>query len=428
MSNHSNGNRNNRQGVSIPDFKRETDREYQYAKRPNRPELRQEESRQEYQKRRREEEMKKRNAVRNRKSQEESQKSYRTERKPDSERVSSQKKNLYETKSGNKRHITKKKRNRKIYKNIMMVSMVCLAVLVGHLLGRVHAQVNQVLSQKKQSEIRLDEVVVDESQLDSDEKIINILLVGADKRESWSEAGRSDATMIATIDKKHKRLKLTSLMRDMYVDIPNHGKNKFNAAYSYGGIPLLYQTIAYNFDLKIDGYVLVDFAAFTKVIKSLGGVKIELTEAEANYLIKAYKKGTETKVKPGMNKLNGKQALAYTRIRQDAEADFGRTARQRKVLQSLFTKMKTKSYSQLLELSKTVMQNITTDLSNDKIFSYMADVIKMGTTEIDQQRIPLNNTYSAERISGMEVLVPDLNKNKEALWKFIFEYNGKDQE
>lgn len=407
MNNHSNGNRNNRQGVSIPDFKRETDREYQYAKRPNRPELRQEESRQEYQKRRREEEMKKRNAVRN--------------------QVSTQKKSSSETKSGNKRHITKKKRNRKIYKNIIMVSMACLAVLVGHLLGRVHAQVNQVLSQKKQSEIRLDEVVVDESQLDSDEKIINILLVGADKRESWSEAGRSDATMIATIDKKHKRLKLTSLMRDMYVDIPNHGRNKFNAAYSYGGISLLYQTIAYNFDLKIDGYVLVDFAAFTKVIKSLGGVKIELTEAEANYLIKAYKKGTETKVKPGMNNLNGKQALAYTRIRQDAEADFGRTARQRKVLQSLFTKMKTKSYSQLLELSKTVMQNITTDLSNDKIFSYMADVIKMGTTEIDQQRIPLNNTYSAERISGMEVLVPDLNKNKEALWKFIFEYDGKDQ-
>lgn len=176
--------------------------------------------------------------------------------------------------------------------------------------------------------------------------------------------------------------------------------------------------------MKIDGYVLVDFAAFIKVIKSLGGVNIELTEAEANYLIKAYKKGTETKVKPGMNNLNGKQALAYTRIRQDVEADFGRTARQRKVLQSLFTKIKTKSYSQLLELSGSVMPYITTDLSNDQIFSYMADVIKMGTTEIDQQRIPLNNTYSAERINGMEVLVPDLDKNKEELWKFIFEYDG----
>lgn len=404
MTNNSNGNRQKRQGVSIPDFKRETEREYQYAQRPNRPVLREKETGQEYQRRRkREEEIQKRNTNRTLNSQ-----------------ISSV------PQSVKNKSTSQKRKKRKLYKNILMVSMLCVAVLLGHLLGRVHAQVNRVLNQKKESEIRLDEVVVDESQLDSDDQIINILLVGADKRESWSEAGRSDATMIATIDKKHKRLKLTSLMRDMYVEIPNHGKNKFNAAYSYGGISLLYQTIAYNFDLKIDGYVLVDFAAFTKVIKSLGGVKIELTEAEANYLIKAYKKGTETKVKPGMNNLNGKQALAYTRIRQDAEADFGRTARQRKVLQSLFTKMKTKSYSQLLQLSETVMQNITTDLSNEKIFSYMADVIKMGTTEIDQQRIPLNNTYSAERIGGMEVLVPDLNKNKEALWKFIFEYDGTD--
>lgn len=406
MRNQSSGNANKRQGVSIPDFKRETDNEYLYAKRPNQSGLRQDKTRQEYQKRSR---------------REETPKSYGKGVSQSKERASVQNKGSLDAKSKKRKHISPKKKKRKIYKNIAMVFMVCLAVLVGHLLGRIHAQVNQVLNQKKNSEIRLSEVVVDESQLTSDEQIINILLVGADKRESWSEAGRSDATMIATIDKKHRKLKLTSLMRDMYVDIPNHGKNKFNAAYSYGGIDLLYKTIAYNFDIKIDGYVLVDFAAFTKVIRSLGGVKIELTEAEANYLIRAYKKGTETKVKPGMNNLNGKQALAYTRIRQDAEADFGRTARQRKVLQSLFTKMKTKSYSQLLELSGTLMQNVTTDLSNEKIFSYMADVIKMGTTELDQQRIPLNNAYSAERIRGMEVLVPDLNKNKEALREFIFE-------
>lgn len=409
MSNDFQGNRKKRQGVSVPDFKRETEREYQYAKRPNRPGARGEESEQEYQKRKkREEELGKRNVIRNQ----------------NKEKTAMQAKSSSNPKSGKKKKTAKKKKSKKILKSMLMVSMFCVAVLLGHILGRVHAQVNQVLNQRKESEIRLNEVVVDESQLDSDDQIINILLVGSDKRESWSESGRSDATMIATIDKKHKRLKLTSLMRDMYVEIPNHGKNKFNASYSYGGVPLLYQTIAYNFDLKIDGYVLVDFAAFIKVIKSLGGVNIELTEAEANYLIKAYKKGTETKVKPGMNNLNGKQALAYTRIRQDVEADFGRTARQRKVLQSLFTKIKTKSYSQLLELSGSVMPYITTDLSNDQIFSYMADVIKMGTTEIDQQRIPLNNTYSAERINGMEVLVPDLDKNKEELWKFIFEYDG----
>lgn len=411
MSSDSNGSKNRRQGVSVPDFKRETEREYQYAKRPNRPEVRGNERREEYQKRKkREEELEKRQVIRNQ----------------NREKAATQPPPAPPKKSGKKKSSTKKKRNRKIVKTMVMTAMFCVAVLLGHILGRVHAQVNQVLNQKKESDVRLSEVVVDESRLDSDEQIINILLVGSDKRESWSESGRSDATMVATIDKKHKRLKLTSLMRDMYVEIPNHGKNKFNASYSYGGVPLLYQTIAYNFDLKIDGYVLVDFAAFIKVINSLGGVNIELTEAEANYLIKAYKKGTETKVKAGMNKLNGKQALAYTRIRQDIEADFGRTARQRKVLQSLFTKIKTKSYSQLIDLSGSIMPYITTDLSNEQIFSYMADVVKMGTTEIDQQRIPLNNTYSAERIQGMEVLVPDLEKNKEALWKFIFEYDGKE--
>lgn len=422
MNNDSDKNRG--RGVSVPDFKRETKKEYQYAKKSNRLDLRKEETQQEYQRRkRREEEIEQRNIARSQKSEAQRQESQRKRPGESKEKVSGPA--ISSTpKSEKNKNSSKKRKKRKIYKYILTVAMFCVAVLVGHILGKAHAQINQVLNQKKESEIRLDEVVIDESRLDSDDQIINILLVGADKRESWSEAGRSDAVMIATIDKKHKRLKLASLMRDMYVEIPNHGKDKFNAAYSYGGISLLYQTIAYNFDLKIDGYVLVDFAAFTKVIKSLGGVKIELTEAEANYLIKAYKRGTETKVKPGMNNLNGKQALAYTRIRQDIEADFGRTARQRKVLQSLFTKIKTKSYSQLLELSKTVMPYITTDLSNENIFSYLADVIRMGTTEIDQQRIPLNNTYSAERVKGMEVLIPDLDKNKEALWKFIYEYDG----
>lgn len=215
MSNDFQGNRKKRQGVSVPDFKRETEREYQYAKRPNRPGARGEESEQEYQKRKkREEELGKRNVIRNQ----------------NKEKTAMQAKSSSNPKSGKKKKTAKKKKSKKILKSMLMVSMFCVAVLLGHILGRVHAQVNQVLNQRKESEIRLNEVVVDESQLDSDDQIINILLVGSDKRESWSESGRSDATMIATIDKKHKRLKLTSLMRDMYVEIPNHGKNKFNAS------------------------------------------------------------------------------------------------------------------------------------------------------------------------------------------------------
>lgn len=409
MSEFSNNERNRRnRNVSIPDFRNETDRQYQYSSRPNQRDYlkgtewdREEELRQKRE-----------------------QEAYERRQRELKKSVSQKKKQNGKTKPS----AAQRKRRKRNLKYAAMAVMLVLAVLAGNIVGRWNAQINQVLNQRKTSDIDLQEVKVDESLLDSDSEIINILLIGADKRENWSESGRSDATMIATLDMKHKRLKLTSLMRDMYIDIPNHGKNKFNAAYSYGGVELLYQTIAYNFDLKLDGYVLVDFGAFKHVIKKLGGVKIELTQAEADYLVKAYKRGTVTKVKPGMNNLNGSQALAYTRIRQDSAADFGRTARQRKVLQSIFTKIKTKSYSQLVELAGEIMPYITTDLTNDEIFSYMSSIVMMGTTELDQKRIPIDNSFDSQRINNMAVLVPDLAVNKKALQEFIFEFGGEEEE
>ena len=149
MINNSSGNRNKRQGVSIPDFKRETEREYQYAKRPNRQDLREKETNQVYQKRRRrEEEIERRNVIRNRKSKEEMQGIYRNRSNQSKATNSLQVKNSPSQNSGKKKNASKKRRNHKIYKNILIASMFCVAVLVGHLLGRVHAQVNQVLSQK----------------------------------------------------------------------------------------------------------------------------------------------------------------------------------------------------------------------------------------------------------------------------------------
>ena len=94
--------------------------------------------------------------------------------------------------------------------------------------------------------------------------------------------------MIATIDLKNGKLKLTSLMRDMYIDIPGYGYHKFNAAYSYGGVQLEYETIAETFGIKLDGYVEVDMEAFREVVDLIGGVPMDLTEAEAYFLKTAY--------------------------------------------------------------------------------------------------------------------------------------------
>lgn len=320
--------------------------------------------------------------------------------------------------------MTGKQRKKKTKIRVIIGLLIVLSIVVGHFSGRVVYEYNHSLSLlNRESGIDLNDVDVDESKLSSENKIINILLVGADKRKAWKEAGRSDSVMIATMDLKNKQLKLTSLMRDMYVQIPGHGENRFNAAYSFGGVSLLYQTIAENFGIKMDGYVVVDFAAFKNVIKTIGGVEIELTDAEYQYLVKAYakKKDSAKYVKPGLNLMNGEQALAYTRIRQDAKADFGRTQRQRNVLQSIFTKAKGMSIGELKDLANEILPSIVTDLSNSEITSYLFSVIMMGTTEFEQMRIPIDNSFQNQKIRSMAVLVLDLPKNREALQNFIFQ-------
>ena len=148
---------------------------------------------------------------------------------------------------------------------------------------------------------------------------------------------------------KHGTLKLTSLMRDMVVDIPDNGENKLNAANSFGGIQMLYKTIAQNFNVELDGYVEVGFTAFEKIVNSVGGINLELTESEANYLntTNYISKKKYRNVKVGKQKLNGNQALGYCRIRKGGVTtitglrdDYGRTWRQRTVIKAVFDKVK----------------------------------------------------------------------------------------
>lgn len=322
-------------------------------------------------------------------------------------------------------YIKKKRRNRAIRRTF--IGLLCtLAIITGWAIATIEAQVNASLDKMDRNPSNdLSNVELNDELLTSDKDVINILLVGSDKRATWTEKGRSDSTMIATLDLKHKRLKLTSLMRDMYLPIPGYGEDRFNASYAYGGVKLLYETIATNFGIKLDGYVIVDFTAFKAVIDTIGGVEIKLTDKEYQYLTTAYKKGSVLDVQSGMNNLNGEQALAYTRIRQDGEGDFGRTRRQRDVLQSIFSEAKGMSYSELMELAETMMPYFATDLTNEEILSYIKSVVMLGTTQIDQMRIPVDNSYTQNRIRKMAVLIPDMGINTQALNDFVFYYDGE---
>lgn len=270
--------------------------------------------------------------------------------------------------------------------------------------------------------------------------VINILLVGADKnldeQDADGAARRSDSMMIATLDMKNKKLKVSSLMRDMYVPIPGHGSQKLNAAYSLGGMPLLYETIVSNFGIKADGYAEVNFDAFVEVINAVGGVEATLTESEAENLndTNYIRRKKFRNVKVGKQVLNGYQALGYCRIRHGKWKngrypavltasgkgdDYGRAERQRLVIQALFKKLKSMSISKWMELIDLVLPNVKTDLKEDQIYSYLLAVVQMGTTEIHQFSLPIDNGYTSQSINGQDCLVPDIAANKKALSDFI---------
>ena len=319
----------------------------------------------------------------------------------------------------------KKKRRRRRIRNIFLFLGVILSIGIGFGIAKVEMEINGVLNlMGKDTEGDLNNVDLSGIDLVSDDQVINILLIGSDRRPDDTISGRSDSTMIATIDTIHHSLKLTSLMRDMYVSIPGYEANRFNTAYSYGGVELLYQTIATNFKIKLDGYVVVDFDAFTNVIDQIGGVEISITQSEYEHLIDYYKNKSSrdevNKLKPGKNLMNGEQALCYSRIRKEGNGDFRRTERQRTVLQAIFSKAKTLSLSELVSLMKKVMPYISTDLENDEIISYMKTVVLMGTTELDQYRIPVDGTFTNETIRSMKVLVPDIEINTSLLHDFIY--------
>lgn len=256
--------------------------------------------------------------------------------------------------------------------------------------------------------------------VETGENIINILLIGQDRRAGEGRS-RSDAMILCTINKSAKTLTMSSFMRDMYVQIPGYRDNRINVSYAIGGMSLLDECIEKNFGVRIDGNVEVDFSGFQKVIDLLGGVEIELTRSEANYLNERGNWDLENNagtwsLTAGVNKLNGSQALAYSRIRYIGNGDFGRTNRQRTVLNALMEKAKTMSITQLNNLLKEILPLLTTDLTDTEILSYAAQLLPMlSELTVVTQQIPAEGAYKMTMIDGMSVLLPDLEANRKIL-------------
>lgn len=242
--------------------------------------------------------------------------------------------------------------------------------------------------------------------------IVNILLIGQDAKEG-DGAARSDSIILCTYHKQTHRVTLTSFLRDLYVPIPGHGKNRINAAYAAGGMSLLEQTLEENFQLKIDGAVEVDFSHFAEIIDLVGGVEMELRQDEANYI----NEKTGSLLTEGTWLLNGEQALAYSRIRSlDADGDFSRTDRQRKVLSAVMEHLKATSLKEQFALVEDLLPMLTTDIGAGKMLSLALEILpNLSELTLHSQYVPTAGTYTDQRIDGMAVLVADTEAIRQML-------------
>ena len=253
--------------------------------------------------------------------------------------------------------------------------------------------------------------------------VVNILLAGQDRRP-WETDGpqKTDAMILCTIDMKNKSITLTSLLCDLWVYIPNLYNQRLNMPYKLGGFPLLNDTLEYNFGIRADYNVEMDFAGFMEAVDIIGGVEIMLTAAEAEYLNKRGNWGVEGNQKwtltEGENLLNGSQTLAYTRISQ-LGTDFARTNRQRSVLTALIKKMGEVSSADLFDFSREILPLISTDMTNNQIIELLLHMLPVvSELQIITQHIPASGQYTFEKKGEDDVLVlsrEHLDANKKLL-------------
>lgn len=273
----------------------------------------------------------------------------------------------------------------------------------------------------------------------SDQNITNIMLVGQASRDG-EEARIADTMILCSINRETKTLTMTSLMRDLrlvwpeYIDIngkPHTGNNRINMAYNMGyrwagdnaqgGMDVLAGIVEYNFGVKVDHTVEVNFDTFQEVLEMMDGVLVNITQDEIDYLQDNYPASNTAKtLEPGWNRLSPYLALGYARMRKVGHGDFERTERQRKVITAMLWELAQMNIFEINKMFTTLLPSIVTDMTNEEITNYALEFIPMlKDLKLQSQRIPFEGTYSSKmfEIDGQQdyQLVCDTAKNGEML-------------
>lgn len=326
-------------------------------------------------------------------------------------------------------------KRRRVWTKLLCALLIILLLLTGGLALLVNNVVSSI------NYVELDEVYKenyqspDGAELASHKDVFNIMLFGVD--EDTSDYGRSDSMILLSIDKKHKKLKMTSFQRDTFVYVPDPDGDyhtKLTNAYSYGGVGLALRTIEANYMVKIDRYAAVNFETFKTIVDILGGVELELTDREILYINCQIAQNNQTEyldAEEGKVLLNGQQALWHARNRGGdvingvefyEGTDWDRTERQRKFLEAVVSDMRGASVIELLKIAKSTAPHITTNLTKKELVSLLLSAPSYLGYSVEQCSMPEDGTWGyEENFAGQVIYVYDWEEAQSALKQFVYE-------
>lgn len=257
----------------------------------------------------------------------------------------------------------------------------------------------------------------------------NILLLGTDSRTDEKDT-RTDTMIVLSLNSKTKEIRLTSLMRDIWVDVPGHGGAKLNAACVYGGPELTVQCVNENFDLDIHSYVLVNMQCLAAIVDALGGIRMDVSDSEASAINKLFADDLNAhdentyfvgdNVSPGSDVLlSGRQALAFARIRKQ-DSDYNRTDRQRQVLVTIARQLQQQDLLSLAGIVTGMLQYVETNLTFDEIMTIAGVCLGADLDGLQELRLPAEGAYQSGTFNGTWCIKPDFEENQRILHQFIY--------
>lgn len=336
----------------------------------------------------------------------------------------------------------------KVFLFLVCVLLVFVGYMVGTKKGKqltskavagyLHERVNYVETNKTDRNEINNEVneemssgydTEDEKQDGFEEKeYYHILLLGEEAMKSTPGKGRMDTMMLATVDTVQKRVVLTSVLRDTYVEPEGMNPCKMNAVYARLGVDGLYDILHEKIGVLPDGYIKVGFDDFETIIDMLEGAEVTLTREEAEYLNTHdyISKEEYRNVVEGKQVLNGNQTLGYCRVRfvpncNGTKYDYGRTERQRMVLSNLFERYKEVGFAKKIRIAEDALGYIETDIDEALMENLIYVAYEGRITKMEQRQLPAEGTFrSADKGAVSSALEIDWEKNKEIFWN-IFE-------